>query len=92
MSIWHVAALLAAIGAIASLVFIYRAIDRLAQSVSSVCSQLTKINAKLESVQAVSGEEDKKLSAPVEPDLSFEAIETALANFEKLKRIDLTES
>ena len=82
MSTWQIAVLFALAGcAIGCLLGIFRAIEKLVKGVLSVGAELTKINAKLESVEAVKGD-----------DTSLEAIEAAVSGFEKLKRVDLTKA
>jgi hypothetical protein len=75
-----------AAGAIGCLLGICSAVKRLSEAVFFVRTELTKINSKLEAVE-VAGRRDIN-----EPDESLEAIETAISNFEKLKRVDLTKS
>jgi len=93
MSIWQITALLVAAGcATGCTIAIFRAIGNLAKGVLSVGAELKKINAKLESVEAVNRDDSGNRQHPAEdPDLSLEAIEAAISNFEKLKRVDLTE-
>ncbi len=88
MSTWQIIVLLVLAGcAIGCLLGIYKAIEKLAQGVVSIGAQLTRMNAKLESVEAVNGDDRKKTTDKYEPGL--EDIEAAISNFEKLKRIDL---
>jgi hypothetical protein len=78
MSIWQVIVLFAMAGcAIGCLLIIYKAIWKLTKAVSSIGSELTKINSKLERIEAVNGE-----------DTSLQAMEAAISNFEKLKRVE----
>ncbi len=80
MSTWQITVLFVmAICAIGCLFGICRAIEKLAKGIHSLGAELTKVNAKLERIEAVSGD-----------DTSLEAIETAFSNFEKLKRLDPT--
>jgi|WetSurMetagenome_2_1015567.scaffolds.fasta_scaffold09364_2 hypothetical protein len=89
MSIWQITVFIGIAGCtIGCLLGIFRAIEKLAKSLFSIGAELTKINAKLESVEAVNSDDPKKPMDHYESDL--EAIETAISSFEKLKRIDLT--
>jgi len=49
------------------------------KGVSSLKAELSKMSSKLERIEAVNGD-----------DTSLEAMEAAFSNFEKLKRVDLT--
>ncbi len=81
MSTWQIPVLFAmAVCVIGCLLGILRAIEKLAKGISTIGAELAKTNAKLESIE---------VAKPTE-DTSFEDIEAALSNFEKLKRIDLT--
>ena len=81
MSTWQITVLLAMAGcAIGCLLMICGAIRKLAKGILSVGAELQKMNAKLERIEAVSGD-----------DTSLEAVEAAFSNFEKLKRIDKTQ-
>jgi hypothetical protein len=91
MSIWQIVVLIA-IGscAVACLLGICIAIQKLAKAISAIEAVLKKMNSKLESVEAVSKENPEK---PFDRhDSDFAEIEAAISSFEKLKRIDLTES
>ncbi len=78
MFTWQITVSLAMAGcAIACLLLICRAIHKLAKGILSIGAELQKMNAKLERIEAVSGD-----------DTSLEAVEAAFSNFEKLKRID----
>jgi hypothetical protein len=80
MSTWQIVVIFAMAGcAIGCLVGICRAIDKLTKAVFSLRTELTKIDAKLESIEPVKGD-----------DAELEAIEAAVSGFEKLKRVDLT--
>ncbi len=88
---WQIAVLFAvAACAIGCLLGICRAIGKLTKGILSVGAELTKLNEKIERIEAVSRDEPR---APVDrfgPEL--EDIEAAISNFEKLKRVDLTKS
>ena len=81
MSIWQITVLslcvVAGCAVIGCLWGICRAIEKLARNLFTVVAELTKINAKLERIEAVNGDDN-----------SLESLEAAFANFEKLKRID----
>jgi hypothetical protein len=80
MPTWQITLLFAMAGcAIVCLLGICRAVEKLVKGILSIRAELTKMNAKLESVEAVKGD-----------DTELEAIEAAVSDFEKLKRIDLT--
>ncbi len=80
MSTWQIVVLFAmAGGAIGCLLVICRAIEKLVKGIASLGAELTKLNAKLESIEAVRGD-----------DTELEAIEAAVSGFEKLKRVDLS--
>ncbi len=80
MSTWQIIVSFAmAACAIGCLLGICRAIEKLLKGILSIKAELTKMNAKLERIEAIDGE-----------DTSLEAIETAFSNFEKLKRFDST--
>ena len=88
MSTWQILVLFALAGcALGCLLAIYRAIDRLAKGLVSVGSELKRMNGKLESIEAVDKDEPKRPMDQVEPEL--EALEAAISQFEKLKRVDL---
>ena len=78
MSTWQIIVLFAMAGcAIGCLLGICRAIEKLAKGIFSIGAEITKMNAKLESIDAVNRD-----------DISLEGVEAAISNFEKLKRID----
>ena len=80
MHTWQITVLFAMAGcAIGCFLGIYRAIEKLVKGILSIGVELTKMNAKLERIEAVNGD-----------DTSLETLEAAFSNFEKLKRIDLT--
>jgi hypothetical protein len=82
MSTWQISVLFAMAGcAIGCLIGICIAIERLVKGIVSIEAELTKMNSKLESVEATKGDEAE-----------LESIEAAVSGFEKLKRIDLTGS
>jgi hypothetical protein len=88
---WQMAVLYAIAGCgVGCLLAIFIAIMRVAKGIFSIKIELAKMNAKLESVEAVKKDESKSPTDPYESEL--EAIEVAISNFEKLKRIDLTKS
>ena len=91
MSIWQITVLFAMAGcAICCLLGICRAIEKLAKGIFSIGAEITKMNAKLESIEAVNRDDPKKPMDQSESDTSLEDLEAAISNFEKLKRIDLT--
>jgi hypothetical protein len=91
MSTGHLVILIAISGCVvACLLGICKAVEKLAKGVFVVGNELKKLGAKLESVEAVSKDDSAKPKSEDEPDSSFEAIEAAISNFEKLKRIDLS--
>jgi hypothetical protein len=91
MSIWQIYVWLGVAGcAIVCLIAIAIAIAKLAKAIFTIGAELKKMNAKLESVEAVNKDELTKSTDRQEND--FEAIEAAISNFEKLKRIDLSSS
>ena len=78
MSIWQVIVIFAMAGlAIGCLLGICRALFKLARGISAMGAELTKMNSKLERIEAVNGD-----------DTSLEAMEAAFSNFEKLKRVE----
>jgi len=80
MSTWQIAVLFAMAGcAIGCLLGICRAVEKLVKSIFSLRTELTRMNAKLESVETIKGD-----------DAELEAIEAAVSGFEKLKRVDVT--
>ena len=91
MSTWQITVLFALAGcAIGCLLAIRKAIERLSEGIFFIRTELTKINSKLEAVEAVNREDPKKPMEQHEPDDAFAAIEAAISNFEKLKRVDST--
>ncbi len=93
MSIWQMSVLFAAAGcALACFLGIWRALERLAKGVFSVGAELTKLNAKIEGIEAVTRDDSRKPADQLGLDPSLEDIEAALSNLEKLRRIDLTNS
>ena len=90
MSIWQITVLFALSAcAICCLLGVYRAIEKLAKGILSVGAEIAKMNAKLESIEAVNRNDLKKPMDRSESDTALEEIEAAISNFEKLKRIDL---
>jgi hypothetical protein len=90
MSTWHLAVLFAmAVGVIVCLLGIYRAVEQLAKGIFSLEAELKRMNAKLTSVETVNRDESGKPANESEPDSALEALEAAISNFEKLKRVDL---
>ncbi len=80
MATWQITVLFAMAGcAIGCLLVFGRAIEKLTKGVSSIAAELAKMNAKMESVEAVNGD-----------DSSLEAVEAAISNFERLKRVEVT--
>jgi len=93
MLTWQIAVLLVLAGcAVGCLLGIFKAIQRLSEGVFFIRTELTKLNSKLETVEAVNRDDLKKPIGQHEPDDSFEAIEAAISNFEKLKRVDITKA
>jgi hypothetical protein len=89
MSMWQINIAFVLAGcAVGCLLAIFVAVERLSKRIFSVGVELAKMNAKLEKVEAVNKDETKKSADPYESEL--EAIEMAISNFEKLKRVDLT--
>jgi hypothetical protein len=89
MSIWQITGLFGIAGcAIVCLIGIFIAIGKLAKAIFIIGAELKKMNAKLERVEAVNKDD---LKAPMDQhENDFEAIEAAISNFERLKRIDMT--
>ncbi len=86
MSIYLMVVLSAMAGcAIGCLLGIYKALEKLAKSISSIGSELKKMNEKLAAIEAVNRDEQ-------ESETGLESLEAAISNFEKLKRIDLTKT
>ncbi len=92
MSIWLILILLAMAGCMIGCLYgIFRATEGLANGIFSVRTELVKMNAKLDRIEAVSGEDSQRSMGQQESDVeAIEAIEAAISNFENLKRIDLT--
>jgi hypothetical protein len=89
MSTWQITVILGMAGcAVGCLFGVFIAVEKLAKGIFSIGAELTRMNAKLESVEAVNRDDLKEPTDQYEPGL--EAIEAAISNFEKLKRIDLT--
>ncbi len=91
MAIWQIGIFVViAAGIIAGLVEISKAVQKLGKGITAIEVELKRMNGKLETVEAVSKDSPEK---PVDPhDNDLEAIEAAISNFEKLKRVDLTQS
>ena len=91
MSIWYV--LIFAVLAscmIHCLWQIFKAIEKLTEGISTVSSELVRMNSKLDGVESVTGEESPKSVIKQDSDVeAIEAIEAAISNFENLKKIDL---
>ncbi len=93
MLTWQIAVIFAMTGcAIGCLLWIGRAIEKLAKSFLSIGDELAKMNSKIEKIEAVNREDSPKPADQYAPDPSLEEIETAISNFEKLKRIDITKA
>ncbi len=91
MSTWQVIALFVTAGClIVSLVGICLGIGKLTRGILSIAAEITKMNAKIDRIEATSGDRSSKQKEQCAPDSSFEDIEAAISNFEKLKRIDVT--
>ncbi len=96
MSIWQMSVLFAAagcaLGALGCLLGIWRTLAKVAKGIFCIGAELTKLNAKIEGIEAVKTDDSRKQIDQLRPDPSLEDIEAALSNLEKLKRIDLTNS
>ena len=98
MFTWQITVLLAVAGCaigcllVGCLLGIWRVTAKLTKGILSIGAELTKLNAKIERIEAVNRDDPKKPMDRYGPDPSFEDIEAAISNFEKLKRIDLTKS
>ena len=91
MLTWQITLLFVMAGcAICCLLGICIAIDKLARGIFSIGAEITKMNAKLESIEVVNRDDPKKPMDQSEPDTSLEDLEAAISNLEKLERIDLT--
>jgi hypothetical protein len=90
MSMYQIIGLYVVAGfAVVCLFAIFRSLEKLAKAVSSIGLELTKMNSKLEVIEAVNRDDLEKGADQKLPEL--EAIESAISNFEKLKRVDLSE-
>ena len=90
---WYLVALLVIVaGATVCLLGIWRSAAKLAKGIGSLQTEIAKMNAKLTSVETVNKDDAKKPTEDSDVDTSLEALEAAISNFEKLKRIDLTDS
>lgn len=90
MSIWYTLILVALASCMIHCLWqIFKAIEKLTEGISTVSSELVKMNSKLDGVESVSGEESSKSMSQQDTDVdAIEAIEAAISNFENLKRID----
>ena len=90
MSILQIIGLYVVAGFVVVCLFaIFRSLEKLAKAVSSIGVELTKMNSKLAVIEAVNRDD---LENPADQKLpELEAIESAISNFEKLKRVDLSE-
>jgi hypothetical protein len=87
MSTWQIIILFTMAGsAVACLLWICTAIEKLFKAIFSIGTELTRMNAKIEKIEAVSKDQP---AAQDTVDSAFADIEAALSNFEKLKRIDV---
>jgi hypothetical protein len=92
MSTWQITVLCAMAGcAVGSLLWMCKAVEKLARAFISIGTELKKINEKIERIEAVN-KGDSKATDQTGSDTSFEEIEAAIASFEKLKRIDVAAS
>ena len=92
MAIWQVLVLVAMSGCMIGCLWnIFKSIEKLSKVIFSIGTELRKINAKLERIEAVSSDDAEKPTGAQKSDAeAIEAIEAALSNFENLKKIDLT--
>ncbi len=91
MSTWQTIILLGMAGcALGCLFGIFKSIERLGEGIFGIRTELTKMNAKVESIEAANKAGPEEPTDKDEPDLAD--IEAAVSNFEKLKRIDLTKA
>ncbi len=92
MSVWQIFIVIAMLGCVIGCLWrIFGAIEKLSSGIFSVSRELMRINAKLESIEVVAGDDVQRPLGQQESDAeAIEAIETAISNFENLKRIDLT--
>ncbi len=90
MSVWYVLIIVALASCMIHCLWqIFKAIERLTEGLSTVSSELVKMNSKLDGVESVTGEESlKSMSQPDNDTDAIEAIEAAISNFENLKRMD----
>ncbi len=89
MSTWQMIFFLGIAGcALGCLFGIFKSIERLGQGIFAIRAELTKMNTKVEGIEAVNNTGPERPMGECEPDLAD--IEAAVSNFEKLKRIDLT--
>lgn len=90
MSIWYVLIIVALASCMIHCLWqIIKAIERLTEGVSTISSELVKMNSKLDGVESITGDEPPKSANQPESDVdAIEAIEAAISNFENLKRID----
>lgn len=89
MAIWQIIAIFAvACGAIGCLLGICIAVLKLAKGFAVVAAELAKLNAKLESVEVVNRDDSIKSADQSAIDPLFADLESAISNFEKLKRMD----
>ncbi len=93
MSTWQITALYVIAGcAVGCLLWICIALEKLAKTLFSIGTALVKINVKIERIEAMNKDIPESPKVEPTPDSAFEDLESALANFEKLKRIDLTKT
>jgi hypothetical protein len=89
MAIWQIIALFAmACFAIGCLLGICIAVSKLAKGIKAISGELAKLNEKLEGIEVANREDSTKQSGQSSVDPLFADLESALSNFEKLKRID----
>ena len=91
MSFWQVLILIAMAGGVIGCLWrIFNAIEKLTNCIDSVGIELRKMNAKLERIEVVAGDDSQGTIGQLDTDAeALEAIEAAISNFENLKRIDL---
>jgi hypothetical protein len=92
MSTWQILIFIAMAGCvIGCLLRIFNAIERLTNCIDTVGIELRKMNTKLERIEIAAGDDSQEPMRQQDFDAeAIDAIETAISNFENLKRIDLS--
>lgn len=89
MAIWQIIAVFAmASFTIGCLLGICIAVFKLAKGMKVISGELVKLNAKLEGIEVANREDSTKPSGQSGVDPLFADLESAISNFEKLKRVD----